>query len=91
MRGLYDYETCGIAAAPLLPRYIRVVNQNDLVPRVGVYFFDSGERFVHLGGPSLDTNAVRYINGEGRMEPAGTAVRPLLRSSPWSSCRQCLP
>ena len=59
---------CLIAAAPAPPRYIRVVNQNDLVPRVGVFFLDSGQRFVHLGGPHSDPQVVRYINADGTME-----------------------
>jgi hypothetical protein len=59
--------------------YIRVVNQNDIVPRVGVFFLDNGERFFHLGGKGT----VRYIGGNGVMETVdGDLPLPLPLQNP---------
>jgi hypothetical protein len=47
-------------------RYVRVINDNDLVPRVPNYFIDEGEAFAHADGLGV----VHCIDHAGVLQPA---------------------
>ena len=53
-----------VGARSKAPRYARVVNHNDIIPRVPAFFMDDGTPFVHADG----ANVGRFLDENGVLQ-----------------------